>query len=86
MKKITKYALYHTVPVALLFVSLQSKHRNFLFRYRTETTETNVLFRSDSAETSFRLSFFFFIKTGLVGDPRWNTGSEVKEEEGFDHL
>jgi hypothetical protein len=44
-KKIPKYALYHTVSVALLFVSVQSKHRNSLFRYRTETTETNVLFR-----------------------------------------
>ncbi len=32
-------------PARLLFVSVQSKHRNSLFRYRTETTETNVLFR-----------------------------------------
>ncbi len=45
MKKIPKYALYHSVWVVLLFVSVQSKHRNSLFRYRTETTETNVLFR-----------------------------------------
>ncbi len=29
----------------LLFVSVPSKHRNSLFLYRTETTETNVLFR-----------------------------------------
>ncbi len=43
--KITKYALYQTVSVGLLFVSVQSKHRNSLFRYRSETTETNVLFR-----------------------------------------
>ena len=41
----------HTLPsfpfvsVDLLFVSVQSKHRNSLFRYRSETTETNVLFR-----------------------------------------
>jgi hypothetical protein len=30
-----------SVSVGLLFVSVQSKHRNSLFRYRTETTETN---------------------------------------------
>ncbi len=34
--------LYQTVSVALPFVSVQSKHRNFLFRYRTKT---NILFR-----------------------------------------
>jgi hypothetical protein len=34
-----------TVLVGLLFVSVQSKHRNSLFRYRSKTTETNVLFR-----------------------------------------
>ncbi len=39
--KIPKYALYQTVSVGLLFVSVQSKHRNSLFRYRIETTETN---------------------------------------------
>jgi hypothetical protein len=39
--KIPKYALYQTVPVGLLFVSVQSKHRNSLFRYRSETNETN---------------------------------------------
>ena len=44
-EKIPKYAFYHTVSVAFLFDSVQSKHRNSLFRYRTETTETNVLFR-----------------------------------------
>jgi hypothetical protein len=27
--------------VGLLFVSVQSKHRNSLFRYRSKTTETN---------------------------------------------
>ena len=31
--------------LGLLFVSVQSKHRNSLFRYRRETTETNILFR-----------------------------------------
>jgi hypothetical protein len=45
LQKISKYAPYQTVPVGLLFVSVQSKHRNFLFRYRSETTKTNVLFR-----------------------------------------
>jgi hypothetical protein len=44
-KKIAKYAPYQTDSVGLLFVSVQSKHRNSLFRYRSETTETNVLFR-----------------------------------------
>jgi hypothetical protein len=45
VKNISRYVLCHTVSVALLFVSVQSKHRNSLFRYRTEKTETNVLFR-----------------------------------------
>jgi hypothetical protein len=31
--------------VALLFVSVQLKHRNSLFQYRSETTETNILFQ-----------------------------------------
>ncbi len=33
------------VSVDLLLVSVQPKHRNSLFRYRSETTETKVLFR-----------------------------------------
>jgi hypothetical protein len=45
VKKITKYAPYQTVSVGLLFVSVQTKHRNSLFQYRSETTKTNVLFR-----------------------------------------
>ncbi len=44
-EKIPIYVLYQTVLVGLLFVSVQSKHRNSLFRYRSETTETNILFR-----------------------------------------
>jgi hypothetical protein len=44
-EKIPKYALYQTVSVGFLFVSVQSKHRNSLFRYRSKTTETNILFR-----------------------------------------
>jgi hypothetical protein len=36
-----KYALFQTVWVGPLFVSVQSKHRNSLFRYRSETTKTN---------------------------------------------
>jgi hypothetical protein len=35
-----KFALYQTVLVGLLFVSVQWKHQNSLFRYRSETTET----------------------------------------------
>jgi hypothetical protein len=43
-KKKKKYAPYQTFSVGLLFVSFQLKHRNSLFRYRSETTKTNVLF------------------------------------------
>ncbi len=39
--KIPKYALYHTVSVGILFVLVKSKHRNSLFRYRSEATKTN---------------------------------------------
>jgi hypothetical protein len=42
--KIPKYALYQTVLLALLFVSVQSKHQNSLCWYRTETIEKNILF------------------------------------------
>ncbi len=45
LKKYQKYAPYQTVLVVLLFVSVQSKHRKSLFRYRSETTETNILFQ-----------------------------------------
>ncbi len=57
-EKIPKYALYHTVSVALLFVfvSVQSKHPNSLFQYRTETTETDVLFRIVPKLVSVRVS------------------------------
>ncbi len=44
-EKIPLYTLYQTVSVGLLFLSVQSKHRNSLFRYRSVTTETNILFR-----------------------------------------
>jgi hypothetical protein len=43
-EKIPKYAAYQTVSVVFPFVSIQSKHRNSLFQYRSKTTETNVLF------------------------------------------
>jgi hypothetical protein len=36
-----KKTFYQTVSGGLLIVSRQSKHRNSLFRYRSETTETN---------------------------------------------
>jgi hypothetical protein len=39
------WASYQTVSVGLLFVSVQSKPRNSLFWYRSETAETNILFR-----------------------------------------
>ncbi len=40
-RKISKYALFQTVWVGLPFVSVQSKHRNSLFWYRSETTKIN---------------------------------------------
>jgi hypothetical protein len=43
-EKLPIYALYQTVLVGLLFVLVQFKHRNSLFRYRSETSETNILF------------------------------------------
>jgi hypothetical protein len=39
------FYLLRFVSVDLLLVSVQPKHRNSLFRYRSETTETKVLFR-----------------------------------------
>jgi hypothetical protein len=42
--KIPIYALYQTVSVDLLFVSVLSKYQNSLFWYRSETTEANILF------------------------------------------
>ncbi len=45
LRKIPKCALYHTVSFARLFVSVQSKYLNSLFRDRTETTETKLLFQ-----------------------------------------
>jgi hypothetical protein len=59
LNKIPKYALYQTVSVALLLVSVQSKHRNSLFRYRSETSWIvpklwfQFLFRLFRIETSF---------------------------------
>ncbi len=53
VKKIPRYALRRTVSVALLFVSVQSKHRNSLFRY---WTEPNVLFRIVPKLVSVRVS------------------------------
>jgi hypothetical protein len=50
--KNTKYALYQTVTVDLLFVSVQLKHRNSLFRYRTETTEQTCDFVRDGRATT----------------------------------
>jgi hypothetical protein len=59
--KIPKYALYQTVSVGLLFVSVQSKHRNCLFWYRSETTETNILFRIVPKLVSVSVSGFRMI-------------------------
>ncbi len=52
--KIPNYALYQTVSVALLFVSVQSKHRNSLFRYRSETTKTNCFETNQKNEKNLK--------------------------------
>ncbi len=75
-QKIPKYTLYQTVSVALLFVSVQSKHRNSLFRYRSEATETNILFRIVSKLVSvpqfrlFRIEISFEEHPMLVWQPQ----------------
>jgi hypothetical protein len=56
-KNETKYALYHTV------------HRNSLFRYRTERTETNVLFRIVIVSDPYQFRLFQ-IETSFEGHPR----------------
>jgi hypothetical protein len=76
--KITKYAPYQTVSVGLLFVSVQSKHRNSLFRYRSETTETNVLFQIVPKLVSVRL---FRIETSFEGHPNDN---DIKTKQNYD--
>ncbi len=45
--------------VAAPFVSVQSKHQNFLFRYRTETIEKNVLFWILPKPVSVPVSLFW---------------------------
>jgi hypothetical protein len=45
-EKIPKYALNQTVSVALLFISVQSKHRNSLFRYTVEVKQPKQMFCS----------------------------------------
>jgi hypothetical protein len=39
------FCVFRFVSVDLQLVSVQSKHRKSLFRYRSETTETKILFR-----------------------------------------
>ncbi len=66
--EIPKYALYQTDQVGLLFVSVQSKHRNSLFRYRSETktvlkqTETtwNFLENTKICSLSNQNSLFWY--------------------------
>ncbi len=48
-----KYALYQTVSVALLFVSVQSKHRNSLFCFRLSRNLFRLQFQLFRIETSF---------------------------------
>ncbi len=42
--KVPKYALYQTVSVALLFVSVQSEHRNSLFRLEAKQPKQTFCF------------------------------------------
>jgi hypothetical protein len=59
--KIPKYALYQPFSVGLLFVSVQSKHRNSLFRYRSETTETKY-FKTNHNKTKTTGKSLNFVK------------------------
>jgi hypothetical protein len=43
-KKISKYTPYETVSVVLLIVSVQSKHRKYLFRYRSKKLKQTFRF------------------------------------------
>jgi hypothetical protein len=43
-EKIPKYALYQTFSFALLFISVLSKNRNSLFRYRTKQLKQSFFF------------------------------------------
>ncbi len=63
-EKIPKYALYQTVSVALLFVSVPSTHQNSFFLVWNRNNRNNY-FVSDSAKTSFGSSFGCF-KSKLV--------------------
>ena len=57
--KISKYALFQTVWVGLLFVSVQLKHQNSLIWYWSETTETNGT-KPKKLVKLFRLVFCLF--------------------------
>jgi hypothetical protein len=45
LKKIAKYAPYQTVSVGILFVSVQSKHRNSLFSIEAKKPKHTFCFR-----------------------------------------
>ncbi len=70
LQKTPKYALYQTVSVAFLFVSVQSRHRNSLFRYRSKTTEKNILFRIVPKLVSVLVSVVSN-RTSFKGHPSW---------------
>ncbi len=70
-EKIPKYALYQTVSVALLCVSVQSKHQNSLFQYRRlEAKQPKQTFCFGQCQNQFRFKFWLFrIKTSFEGHP-----------------
>jgi hypothetical protein len=74
------FCLFRFVSVDLLLVSVQSKHRNSLFRYRSETTETKVLFRIVPKLVSVLVSVVskrnYFRRTPYVG----GTGEVIEED------
>jgi hypothetical protein len=75
------FCLFRFVSIDLLLVSVQSKHRNSLFRYRSETTETKVLFRIVPKLVSVPVSVVsnrnYFRRTPLLPDPYPNPDPPV---------
>ncbi len=78
---------FFLVSVGLLFVSVQSKHRNSLFRYRSETTETNVLFRIVPKLVSVPVSVVsnrkWFRRTPYAGCRSFLFFTKLQHTEGF---
>ncbi len=70
---------FRFVSVDLLLVSVQSKHRNSLFWYRSENR--NKRFVSGSAETSFGSSFGCFKSKPVSKDTLLTADSTEQDEK-----